>query len=350
VAKEHVVGDDMNDVDDRRDKSFWPCLPLPPNGLGVRHLGLLNVRPNPCRISRWRSSYGSSSEGTPTLVDDDTDDNASDIHPSTPPDNGSNVDVVVDASVEILSPNHLGTPEVPPDSDSEGDVLEKVAPPKKLSVSTSGLFSKPNPGQLAKRIWASSALVVECAEDEPRTPERGLSLGSALSSPDSVKYLRTKLAPPLHLHPKRWLTSRFAGQGDDGNSSGEDNEIQRGSNTSAIFATPTKSTYKLQALATFKTASNGSSPSPDASPFVAQITASEAMDKVRSPLTPFNSIVTSPGVPRDVTPRSNRLRELSPSLHVLGPFRSDFVASPSPTAAKTKPSLVNAGWESDSSS
>lgn len=208
VEAEQVLDNDIVDADDRRDKSFWPCLPLPPNGLGVKHLGLLNVRPNPCRISRWRSSYGSS-ESTPTLVDDDTDDNASDIHPSTPPDNG-------DSIVETSSTHPLGTPEAPPDSESEGDIVEK-APPPKLSVSTIGLLLRPNPVEMARRIRAPVTPTFDTTVDDLRTPQRR---SSALSSPGNVKYLM--LGPPVNLHPKRWPPSHFTGQGDDGTSSGED--------------------------------------------------------------------------------------------------------------------------------
>ncbi|KLO20359.1 hypothetical protein SCHPADRAFT_2227 [Schizopora paradoxa] len=220
VEAERVEDNVIVDADDRRDKSFWPCLPLPPNGLGVKHLGLLNVRPNPCSISRWRSSYGSF-ESTPTLVDDDTDDNASDIHPSTPPDNGVNDDIVVDSIAEVSTTYPLGTPEVPPESDSESEVVEKIPPPK-LTVSTIGLFSKPNPVELARRIWAPLTPTVDSAEDDPRTPQRRSNLSNALSSPESAKVLRTKLGPPLTLHPKRIPSTNFPAQGDSGTSSGED--------------------------------------------------------------------------------------------------------------------------------
>ena len=172
------------DGDDRRDKTFWPALPILPLGGGIRRTGLLNFRPNPTLISRWRSSpmqLSASTESTPTLVDDDTDNEAtSDDHPSTPEndiDEGhfNNLQTVPSEAVEV-----------PPSSeeDEEKEVEQLTLPPKKTGPSALkglGLISKPNPSTLAKRTWAPPALIIADPEDEvtvpqelpePRTPPR----------------------------------------------------------------------------------------------------------------------------------------------------------------------------------
>lgn len=171
------------DGDDRRDKSFWPVLPvLPPRHSGTNRIGLLNFRPNPTFISRWRSNpmqYSPSTDSTPTLVDDDTDnDAASDEHPSTPE---NDIDEGRFGSVQTV-PDVV---DVPPSSeeDEEREVEQLTLAPKNSGPSVLkglGLIAKPNPVTLAKRTWAP-ALIIADPEDEvtvphelaePRTPPR----------------------------------------------------------------------------------------------------------------------------------------------------------------------------------
>lgn len=190
-ATEDVVADEPEhnpfmdeDGDDRRDKTFWPALPILPLGGGIRRTGLLNYRPNPTLVSRWRSSpmqLSASTESTPTLVDDDTDNEAtSDEHPSTPE---NDIDEGHFNNLQTVPPEPV---EVPPSSeeDEAKEVEELTLPLKKTGPSTLkglGLITKPNPSTLAKRTWAPLALIIADPEDEvtvpqelaePRTPPR----------------------------------------------------------------------------------------------------------------------------------------------------------------------------------
>ena len=196
------------DGDDRRDKTFWPAESsesiLPPLGGGIHRTGFL-LRPNPAFMSRWRSSpvmrYSGSTDSTPTLVDDDTDnDVASDEHPSTP-ENEMDDGRFDTPDVEAELPVECAYVENPPSSEEEEErEVEKLTQtPKKPAPTTlkgAGLIIKPNPVTLAKRTWAPSALIIADPEDEvtapsdlaePRTPPRhrrlDASSGNSTSRP-----------------------------------------------------------------------------------------------------------------------------------------------------------------------
>lgn len=160
------------DVDDRRDKDFWPTLPVPPAGVGIKRTGLLLGRPNPNVVSRWRSDLergNGYSANTPNLVADDTDNEiTSDEHPTTP-DHDALGDTHVRSMEEVegvISEDSTGTTsdELPPASDAEEDTRV----PPKLTIPTLkslGLISRPSPITLSKRIWAPPALIADPDDD-----------------------------------------------------------------------------------------------------------------------------------------------------------------------------------------
>lgn len=188
-----------DDFDDRRDKTFWPALPpMPPVGLGFKRTGLLNMRPNPTVVSRWRYQLSPDStrspEGTPNLIDDTDDENdtKSDEHPATPDDMGSTRSaevVVVDDSDDANSITGHGkhshshsrrrSVQNPLDivtiseSDNEHDDLDddddddtQFRPNKVLpALKKFGLSAKPSPIALSKLKWAPKLKVVDSNED-----------------------------------------------------------------------------------------------------------------------------------------------------------------------------------------
>ena len=176
--------------DDRRDKTFWPVESSnPPLGLGIKRIGLLYSRPNPALVSRWRSSpmcSAHSSESTPTLVDDDTDEATSDEHPTTPEhdvrcEKPDDLETATTCSRSMIQSD---TEDLHPVSDEdEGNEIdgfmqsqERVSAPVLKSM---GLISKPSPLAIAKRVWAPPALIVADPDDEdffsplhePSTPQ-----------------------------------------------------------------------------------------------------------------------------------------------------------------------------------
>lgn len=180
--------------DDRRDKTFWPALPsLPPLGDGIKRTGLLNLRPNPNQVSRWRASplrASHSLESIPTLVDDDTSEATSDEHPSTPENRsglGSTPEVVDDVERHSQDPSEVC--EVPPTSDEEEvDRHEhNDSRPQKTTISAFkglGLIYKPSPLALSKRIWAPPALIADPDCED---------LDSSVSEPSRFKKRRRNL-------------------------------------------------------------------------------------------------------------------------------------------------------------
>lgn len=178
------------DVDDRRDKNFWPAPEVPPPGFGMKRLGGLTMRPSPAVVSRWRSSplrHSYSSESTPTLVDDDTDnDVTSDEHASTPENDVLAVDMASAESVPA-SP-HVDLIDLL--SDSDDDVIEIPSLPKKHSISSGlkglGLGLKPSPLALSRRTWAPTTAFNDDPDD---------GMKASQSSTENVLYGSSKKRP-----------------------------------------------------------------------------------------------------------------------------------------------------------
>ncbi|KAI5123638.1 hypothetical protein M0805_001671 [Coniferiporia weirii] len=335
------------DGDDRRDKTFWPTLPtLPPPGDGIKRTGLLNVRPNPMHVSRWRASplcSVHSSDSTPTLVDDDTDEATSDEHPATPENNDGHgtTPEVVDIGSQSRHPS--GSRDVPPASDDDDDdgngdeygeenaegVFRK---PKKLTVSTLkgfGLIAKPSPLTLSKRIWAPAALIADpdCEDlnppgvGEPTTPKRRRRGRSSVVSPKRAEGNSSTIdLAPTSDRSARVLEARVKKSmfDDFDASSGEEDVIVPGPSNSNL--------YLLQHNATF-----GSSASAQNSPL------GSGEDR------PCDG--TLPSLQPGDLPKPKTFD--NPILPTLGPLHSDFLASA--PGSMPFPTFVDAGWESDSS-
>ncbi|TDL21311.1 hypothetical protein BD410DRAFT_789738 [Rickenella mellea] len=186
------------DEDDRRDKTFWPALPSPPLGYGFKRFGLLNTRPNPGLMSRWRTTPPSSThsqESTPTLLDDGTDDDTrSDAQPATPERDSDMPDVKQTELEDTPRRSKLAhsVPETPvigmDDSDGESEIV--VRQPRRPSIIPPlrglGLYQRPSPIALAKRIWSTESPMTEDGERRgdkfslPPSPTRSTS-GSEIS-------------------------------------------------------------------------------------------------------------------------------------------------------------------------
>ncbi|EJD03160.1 uncharacterized protein FOMMEDRAFT_140883 [Fomitiporia mediterranea MF3/22] len=327
-----------DEYDDRRDKTFWPALPpLPPVGEGIKRTGLLNLRPNPNLVSRWRTSplrAAHSSDSTPTLIDDDTDETASDGHPPTPENNGGATPEVVDEAERQA--RHLSVVcDLPPLSDEDeevdddGDVVEK-----KNSVSTLkglGLISRPNPLVLSKRIWAPPALIADpdCEElthsssPEQIRPKRRrkiqemddqrMVVDSAPSSPTDRTSLSDLSIRAFESRVKKGMFDDFDA------SSGEEDVILPGPSNSKLyllhnkaFSTPDSTRTPLQA-----------SPAPE--------TERTAVAIHHTP--PSVTLTSSPSL----------AKILNQPVLTLGPLHSDFLP-PSPVPVRS-PMLVTTSWD-----
>ncbi|KAH8119207.1 hypothetical protein DFH11DRAFT_1686151 [Phellopilus nigrolimitatus] len=338
-AEERLVDDDG---DDRRDKTFWPALPsLPPVGDGIRRTGLLNMRPNPMLVSRWRTSpvrSTHSSDSTPTLVDDDTDEGTSDEHPATPENNGSTPEVV-----ESTETSHDMPPNSDDDEENENDAEDTARLPKRLTISTFksfGLIAKPSPLTLSKRVWAPPALIADpdCEELNPLAP----------SEPMSPKRKRRKHTPtpsptqpedtdnPVERTPTSARSARiFESQvrksvfDDFDASSGEEDVIIPGPSDSNL--------YLLQSKVTFSSTTSAQN-----APVGSPVRYNE--DGPRDTVTPSSQSSQSSDT-QDT--RSSNILNPKIKPHTLGPLHSDFLSSVPVTGPS--PTLANAGWESDSS-
>jgi len=164
------------------------------------------MRPNPTHMSRWRSSAlreVHSSESTPTLVDDDTDnDGASDEHPATPENDHNDAVHVVSPPHEDGGIDRAHPPDVqdkddaPPSSEDEEEegVSEVTQSPKRLVVKSLkglGLISKPSPLTLSKRIWAPTVLIADADDDACFRRQSGIPL--LLNATDSRDHPLSRL-------------------------------------------------------------------------------------------------------------------------------------------------------------
>ena len=296
--------------DDRRDKTFWPALPSPQPEHMFRR-SWLDLRPNPMHVSRWRAPSkpmrSSASTGSiPTLVDD-SDDAASDHHPSTPENN--DCEQVSTPRVAIGADTN-GVHEQPPVSDEEDEEPQVWTPPYSglLPVLRSRtLICKPNPIAMSK--LARSIDVTEPSSDS----DSGSSMKIKSEEEDDEEN-----GPPFT--PTQ-------------TSSGEEDIV-----IPSVSGPSASDLYRLQTEVDFSrmgSARTSATPEPDG----CLVSTSRTVDTISSPIT---HVVK----PSSLTSSPSLAKILNPSLSV-GPLHSEFISDLSiPTKS---PALVSAGWDSDCS-
>lgn len=293
------------DGDDRRDKNFWPALPSPQPDHMFRR-SWLDLRPNPMHVSRWRAPSrpvrsALSMDSTPTLVDD-SDDTASDHHPSTPENNECGHGSTPDLADENDTSTVRGRLTVTDGEEEEEQVWNPPYTGLLPALKSRSLICKPNPITVSK--LARSIEATELSSDS----ESGSSVRVKSEEDDDDEY-----GPPF-------------------------THIEEKAANSASAESSASNLYRLQKEAdssTFGSARTSATPEPDG----LLISASRIIDSVSSPSAPVVRPASA-----TLTSSPSLAKILNPSLTV-GPLHSEFVSDSS--VPMKSPSLVSAGWDSD---